>query len=342
MLNPFPLFLLLFARALSLFLGLFTLLNIAGSWVSPGFDANGWWIDTGFLPWQACRTALLLGAAALITLGMGRPASLRPWARGIVAGLAAVTLWNAILFYVVWKFGWIAPGLPIPLSLLLTLTLAFIAKTSGKPVTPQSKFETRCRARRSKIAFFALSFLAALLLFPLAQMYCFGTTDYRRNADAIVVFGARAYADGTASQALADRTNTAIALYREKRAPLLIFSGGPGDGATSEPQAMRALARAAGIPDSAILLDEQGLNTEATVANTTALFQQHHIKKALAVSHDYHLPRVKLAYARALAGRNIEIFTVPACEPFPLTARPRYMAREVIAFWAYYLRPLRQ
>jgi vancomycin permeability regulator SanA len=336
MLSQFRILKLQLARAWSLFLGGFTLLNIAGAWVSPGFDANGWWIDIGFLPWQAGRhTTLLFGAAALISLGIGWPARLRPWARGIVAGLAGVTLWNTLCFYALWKLGWIAPGMPIPLSLLLTLTLSFIVRTA-RPPAPSDPVSHR----PFTIIAFIVSFLAALILFPLAQMLCFGTTDYRRKADAIVVFGARAYADGTPSQALGDRVNTAIELYRQKHAPLLIFSGGLGDGILSEPAVMRSQAVAAGVPESAILLDEAGLNTDATVQATTDIFKARQIKKALAVSHAYHLPRVKMAYARALAGRDVEVFTVPAREPYPLTRKPYYMAREVVALWVYYLKPL--
>ena len=33
--------------------------------------------------------------------------------------------------------------------------------------------------------------LGCTLCFPLAQMFCFGKTDYRRPADAVVVLGAR-------------------------------------------------------------------------------------------------------------------------------------------------------
>jgi vancomycin permeability regulator SanA len=45
-----------------------------------------------------------------------------------------------------------------------------------------------------------------------------------------------------------------VKLYQQGLAPLLIFFGGPGDGAISEPQAMRKLAISMGVPDAAILL----------------------------------------------------------------------------------------
>jgi hypothetical protein len=56
----------------------------------------------------------------------------------------------------------------------------------------------------------------------------------------------------------------------------------------------------------------------------------------LAVSHFYHLPRIKLAFQRE--GRDV--FTVPAEQTEPLVGLPRYMLREVAALWMYYLLPL--
>src|SRR6185503_7842801 len=98
-----------------------------------------------------------------------------------------------------------------------------------------------------------------------------GKTEYRRHADAIIVFGARAYADGRPSDALADRVRTACQLYHEGWAKKLILSGGPGDGAIHETESMRRLAIQLGIPADAVLLDPQGLNTRATLANSKAI-----------------------------------------------------------------------
>jgi vancomycin permeability regulator SanA len=176
---------------------------------------------------------------------------------------------------------------------------------------------------------------AFALAFPLGQMFCFGKTDYARRADAAVVFGARAYADGRCSTALADRVRTGVGLYKRGMVRMLVFSGGPGDGDVTEPQAMRRLAMLLGVPDEAILLDEHGLNTRATVANTTPMLQRMGVRRVLAVSHYYHLPRIKMAYRRA----DAEVYTVPANEQYVLTQMPYMLAREIAAFWVYYLRP---
>src|SRR5690606_40521292 len=98
-------------------------------------------------------------------------------------------------------------------------------------------------------------------VFPAAQMVFFGTTSYARPADAIVVFGARVYADGRPSDALSDRVLHACDLHRRGVAPLLIMSGGPGDGAVHECEAMRYLAVAQGVPPDAVVHDFSRLDT---------------------------------------------------------------------------------
>ena len=99
---------------------------------------------------------------------------------------------------------------------------------------------------------------------------------------------------------------------------------------------MRGIAMSAGVPGDAILLDEAGVNTDATVRNTVEAFSQLEIRRVLVVSHAYHLPRVKLAYQRA----GWDVRTVPARQSRRLRNEPIYVAREIVAIWAYYLRPV--
>jgi len=167
-------------------------------------------------------------------------------------------------------------------------------------------------------------------------MLFFGKTDYRRPADIAVVLGARVYADGRPSDALADRVRTACKLYHDGTVKKLLFSGGPGDGSIHETEGMKRMAIQLGVKPEDILLDPHGVNTQATVKNTEAIFQQLHASRVLVVSHFYHLPRIKLAYHRD--GR--EVYTVPAKESYLLRQMPFNMAREVAALWVYYFRPL--
>jgi len=188
--------------------------------------------------------------------------------------------------------------------------------------------------RRIHWGFIAGGSVALFALFPLALMLFFGNTDYRRPADAVVVFGARTYADGRLSDALQDRIRTACDIYRAGLAKRLVLSGGRGDGLVTEAEAMRGYALKHGVRAEDIFIDNLGVNTEATVRDTVPLFQQWHAHRVLAVSHFYHLPRVKLAYQRA----GVEVCTVPARQHRFMGQMPFNMAREVAAFWDYYLK----
>lgn len=318
------------ARALALFIGGFSLLNLLGSILAPGFDANLWWIDLRVFPEIPATLFLLLTSLCLFSFAIWPPHA--RWRRGLttatVGAVMIVALWNVCEFYYVLAHGRLRPLLPIPLSLFVFAALGLILKANLRPASP-TPFSKPCLG--------VLALLGVCLIgFPLAQMICFGKTDYRRPADVAVVFGARAYADGRPSDALADRVRTACQLYRDGLVKKLIFSGGPGDGAVHETEAMRRQAVRQGVKAGDILIDSTGLNTQATVKNTEAMFSQLGAHRILVVSHFYHLPRIKMAYHRS----GWEVYTVPANESYLLRQTPYFMAREVAAMWVYYFRPL--
>ncbi|MBE0535985.1 MAG: YdcF family protein [Phycisphaerae bacterium] len=317
-------------RGVALFLGVFTLLNIAGELRYPGFDANIWWIDFRAMEPRISRVILTLAAVFLVAFAV-RP-RLSRWRRTVTLTLTAVLyvvcIFNVIAFYVLLARGTITAGVWIPFSLFVSMALEVvgIAAVVKRPEGgwPREGFTT----------LIVLAFCAAA--FPLAQMFCFGKTDYRRNADAIVVFGARVYSSGRMSDALADRVRTGCDLYLAGYAPMIVFSGGPGDGDIHETAAMKAAAIKAGVPVEAIITDAEGVNTQTTAENTVRMFEAKGMRRVLAVSHFYHLPRIKMAYQR----QGWDVYTVPARESYRLRAMPKYMAREVAALWLYYVRPL--
>jgi vancomycin permeability regulator SanA len=245
------------------------------------------------------------------------------------AALAIVTFINGIDCCLLLARGAITTMIPVPLSFVITFALVTIlARILSSRTSPASP---------SRGLFPALAVaMVCVVAFPLAQMLCFGKTDYRRPADVAIVFGARVYADGRPSDALADRVRTACQLYRDGFVKKLIFSGGPGDGPVRETESMKRMALRLGVRAEDIVEDSAGLNTRATVRNTEMIFKELHASRVLAVSHFYHLPRIKMAYHR----EGCEVFTVPAKETYLLRQLPYNMAREVAALWAYYLRPL--
>ena len=320
------------ARGIAFFFGAFGVLNAAGQQVHVGFDINVWWVDARSLPPAAGSLVVLASLAMLGYAVWPKLGRIRLIFTGVlVGGLAGAAVWNAVMFYQLRARGAFAGGPGVPLSLIVAACLLGVLAA-----LPRGRSMSARQVVTGGI--WAGGVVAAMgLAFPLAQMVFFGQTSYTRPVDAIVVFGAGVYPDGTMSQALGDRVRTACDLYNQGVAKYLIVSGGPGMGAVHETEAMRKAAIAAGVPPEMILVDRRGLNTDATVANTDALLKLHGLRSVLAVSHWYHLPRIKMTYQRA----GWDVFTTPAVEsPPPLQSLPHYVLREIAAVWVYYLRPL--
>ncbi len=318
------------ARSMAAALGGFALLNILGDMLRPGFDASIWWIDLRLLPNWLAGTLILTAGLCLTAMAVRmRMGIVRLYiTRIVVAMLLLASIINTGSFYRLLATGAIKSAWPVPLTLITAAALGWIIWSARSGASAKTS--------RREIVLTVLMLGAIVLSAPLAQMFCFGKTDYRRRADVIVVFGAGVDVNGRCSDALADRVRTAVHAYRQGCADKLIFSGGPGPGATHEVEAMRELAMRFGVPREAIFLDRGGVNTDATVTNTLEMCERMGLRRILAVSHFYHLPRIKLAYNRA--GRDVR--TVPAKESYTLTAMPYYLAREVAAAWVYYIRPL--
>jgi uncharacterized SAM-binding protein YcdF (DUF218 family) len=315
------------ARVLAFWFGSLSLVNVMAGLIHPAFDPNIWWIDLRFMP-KLAGQLLLLAVGGLFVWHSLRPAS-GGWRRtlslGAVAIVAVVAFLNAIAYYLIWDTGAIVPRSPVSLSLVVAILLGLIWFSIIRPAPSPPR-----RASYAVIAGVSLAFVSGL---PLLQMAFFGTTDYRRPADVVVVFGARVRSDGAASLTLANRVRTASELYREGLTQTIVMTGGIEPTGIDETIVMRDLAMRLGVPSEAIILDPGGHNTNASVANTVRVFRDNGLDRILAVSQFYHLPRIKLAYARA----GLDVWTVPArTRLVPRTWA--IVAREIPAFWLYYLR----
>ena len=293
------------ARALALFFGSFSLVNLLGNLRSPGFDASLWWIDLRVFPEPLATIFLLLSSLCLLSFAF-RPPQAR-WLRvltSVVLGLLSLlTLWNTprVLFS-----PWPGPapalvaGSPVPLF------------SRGFRFDPPRQFAPRP---------FRFIPPASLRPSPPSLPRSSSASRWPRSfASAIPIIAARPMSPSSsapASMPMAglrmrsrDRVKTACQLYRDGLVKKLIFSGGPGDGPVHETESMRRLALRLGVNPADILTDTAGLNSQATVNNTLPLFRQLGAHRVIAVSHFYHLPRIKLAYQRA----GWDVYTVPAKE----------------------------
>jgi uncharacterized SAM-binding protein YcdF (DUF218 family) len=324
-------------RGGALFLGGLLLLSYPLSFAEPiRYDATIWWVDLRFLPSGLGTMCSLVFGFALLHRAVWPQAGERVVrGRRIVLGLLfAVLVLNTLA---TWRasLGEVSLGTPIPLTAVLAVCVGWMWR-SGVP----RRLSQNAAAKTRRCAGVLACACACALLAAVGQMVSFGESDYRRSADAILVYGCKAYADGTPSQALADRVHTAAQLYHEGHAPLLVISGGPiRDSDRHETEVMADYAESLGVPREAIRLDREGWNTQATADHLGAVLGDvqpgHMAPRILAVSHDYHLPRVKLTLER----RGLHAYTVPAEIRRGLPGKPYFMARETVAWWVYFFRP---
>lgn len=130
--------------------------------------------------------------------------------------------------------------------------------------------------------------------------------DELAPADAIVVLGAAQY-DGRPSPIFRARLDHALYLYEEGFAPTIVVTGGkqPGDRFT-EAEAGRAYLSARGVPEDAIVMEDEGRTTLQSLSAVARLAVDAEIDTILLVSDPLHSARVKrmaaeLGFERALA-----------------------------------------
>jgi SanA protein len=103
-----------------------------------------------------------------------------------------------------------------------------------------------------------------------------------------IVFGAGIRADGRLSPMLADRMDTAIALYRAGKVRKLLVSGDNRFADYDEPGRMYDYAVARGVPAADVVRDYAGRRTYDTCYRANAIFG---VERALLVTQRFHLPR---------------------------------------------------
>jgi uncharacterized SAM-binding protein YcdF (DUF218 family) len=163
------------------------------------------------------------------------------------------------------------------------------------------------------LAVLTLAGAGAVVAYAAFRVWQQGETDQRRPADAIVVLGAAHYEE-TPSAVFAARLDHAIALYHEGLAPYLVTTGGraPGD-VLSEAEAARTYALRQGVPADAILSEDQGRDTVASIEGVTALMGERGLRSAVFVSDRLHMLRVlRIALDEGIEAYGSPTTTSPA------------------------------
>lgn len=134
----------------------------------------------------------------------------------------------------------------------------------------------RHRSRRRSLPLVGwLRRLVVLLLvgwaFTLVGIVVWSMRDSTATADAIVVLGAAQYG-GRPSPVLRARLDHALALFDEKRAPIIVFTGGQRAGdVISEAASGQKFAIQHGVPAKAIVLEAAGRTSLASMHGAAVL-----------------------------------------------------------------------
>lgn len=140
------------------------------------------------------------------------------------------------------------------------------------------------------------------------------------------------------------RTDEAVKLYTSGWSDTLIFSGAALDkSGPSNAAAMRDQALKAGVPESAIMIEEYGATTKENAANTQKIFQANDIKSVILVTSAYHQRRANLEFTERVNG-SVAVLNHPVAKDdqwspyWWLTGQGWYLAvSELIKIILFYL-----
>ena len=122
------------------------------------------------------------------------------------------------------------------------------------------------------------------------------------KADAIVVVS------GGDTEA---RTAAGISLYKNGWADYLVLSGAAFDkSGPSNAAAMKLQAEDAGVPASAILIDEDAANTQQNAENTQSIFEENSFGDVILVTSGYHQRRASLEFNKGAETVTIRNYPV--------------------------------
>jgi uncharacterized SAM-binding protein YcdF (DUF218 family) len=144
-----------------------------------------------------------------------------------------------------------------------------------------------------RILYIALAVVIAYPLFLAFRIWQQSRIDEVRRADAIVVLGAAQY-DGDPSPVFEARLDQAEYLYSEDLAPRIVVTGGSQEGDRfSESEVGRNYLVSQGVPDGAILSEDEGRTTLESLTNVHDIAADNGIDTVLLVSDPLHSERIK-------------------------------------------------
>lgn len=119
------------------------------------------------------------------------------------------------------------------------------------------------------------------------------------KSDCIVVLGAAVWDKGKPSPVFGDRLNRAAELYKNGTAKKIIVSGGLGTNPPEEAEAGRLFLIEAGIPDSDIIREMQGMTTAEQAERVREICERENFKSIALVTSFFHEKRAVQIFENA-------------------------------------------
>jgi uncharacterized SAM-binding protein YcdF (DUF218 family)/glycosyltransferase involved in cell wall biosynthesis len=191
-------------------------------------------------------------------------------------------------------------------------------KTAAGFLGWQAAFAQAYRAARRRLVKFTLCvFLLWWLVFytPLVWLLAIPLkmSQAPRKTDAIIVFAGGVGESGRPQQGYEERVSYAAQLYKQLYAPKVIFSSGAA-GAFPETYVMTLLAVSLGVPQNAIIREDNAASNYQNVLFSLDILRKYGYNKAILVSSPYNMRRSALIFRKLAADKEIIYSPVPQSE----------------------------
>lgn len=112
------------------------------------------------------------------------------------------------------------------------------------------------------------------------------------------------------------RVETAVRLWKQGYAPLLLFSGASLDpDSVSSAELMKRDAMKLGVPANAILLEPDSTTTEENARRVAQVMNDKGLRTAILVTSPYHQRRAALLFSRSFEPAGLSFRNHPADDP---------------------------
>ncbi len=187
-----------------------------------------------------------------------------------------------------------------------------------------------------RIAVILAGALLAWTSFSAWSIYNYAAYSDEVKADSIVVLGAAAWEDQP-SPVFRERINHAVQLYKDGYAPIIVFTGGKGEGEKmAESEVAKQYALKCGVGPEAILIETQSKTTEQNLYYAGKLAADRHLTTLIIVSDPLHMKRAMLI-AQDM-GLQVYSSPTPTTRYQGFTTKLQFLARETYYYQRYLLR----